>query len=124
MTRLWHRQSPAARPLNEASFTLPVKVEQRAVVGRRDERGRIASHLVRLYGRDAAAILKEAGQNAELGEPLFDDLACTQPTLSRFAIPRLPGRTIPPGTRLTDGDQLLKGGWIWGASKWLHWGVS
>jgi len=36
--------------------------------------GRVVSHLVRLYGRDAAAILKEAGRSAELGEPLFADL--------------------------------------------------
>jgi glycerol-3-phosphate dehydrogenase len=39
-----------------------------------DESGRIASHLVRLYGRDAAAILKEASRSAELGEPPFADL--------------------------------------------------
>jgi len=36
--------------------------------------GRIVSHMVRLYGRDAAAILKEASRSAELGEPLFPDL--------------------------------------------------
>jgi len=36
--------------------------------------GRIVSHLVRLYGRDAAAILKEASRSQSLGEPLFSDL--------------------------------------------------
>jgi len=47
-----------------------------------DESGRITSHLVRLYGRDAAAILKEASRSAELGEPLFDDLECILQPLS------------------------------------------
>ena len=47
-----------------------------------DESGRIASHLVRLYGRDAAAILQEAGRSAELGQPLFDDLECAVQPLS------------------------------------------
>ncbi|MEK7757539.1 MAG: glycerol-3-phosphate dehydrogenase C-terminal domain-containing protein, partial [Planctomycetota bacterium] len=36
--------------------------------------GRVVSHLVRLYGRDAAAILKEATRDQFLGEPLFADL--------------------------------------------------
>jgi glycerol-3-phosphate dehydrogenase len=39
-----------------------------------DGMGRVTSHLVRLYGRDAAAILKEASRSAELGEPPFADL--------------------------------------------------
>ena len=44
--------------------------------------GRVVSHLVQLYGRDAAAILKEASRSAELGEPLFDDLECILEPLS------------------------------------------
>ena len=36
--------------------------------------GRVVSHLVRLYGRDAAAILKDASRIQFLGEPLFADL--------------------------------------------------
>jgi len=39
-----------------------------------DGAGRIVSHLVRLYGPDAAAILNDATRNQFLGEPFFADL--------------------------------------------------
>ncbi len=45
----------------------------RAALGCKDA-GRLTSHLVLLYGRDAPAILKSAIQN-NMGEPLFDGLS-------------------------------------------------
>jgi glycerol-3-phosphate dehydrogenase len=79
-------------------------VELSAASNGSDESGRIASHLVRLYGRDAAAILKEAGRSAELGEPLFDDLECILQPLSPAGGSDEPteGQTSRPRVRRAD----------------------
>src|SRR3990172_6489558 len=49
-------------------------------------------------------------------------IVCTQPTLSRFAIPRLPSGPSRRG-RSTVGDQLLKVAGVGGAPRWLLFGA-